>query len=105
MALSLAKLREEGWTPEIAEHYNHFSRRRKDLFGAFDIIAVRADTPDVIVVQTTTKGHMKERETKIAESEYTAPFLDAIRKLGWTIHVHGWHRANKQWVCKIADLS
>ena len=39
--LSLAKLREEGWFCWITEHYNYYARKKQDLWGFVDIIALK----------------------------------------------------------------
>lgn len=69
---SLASLRAQGYTCWIVEYWNAFSRKRVDLFGMFDIIAIRQD--ETLAVQTTTTG-VAERVKKITDS----PFLAAVR--------------------------
>ena len=40
--LSLKKLREEGYiTIQVVEYWNSFARRRIDLFGFIDILAIK----------------------------------------------------------------
>ena len=38
--LSLKKLREEGYTVAVVEHWNSFARIRQDLFGFIDLLAL-----------------------------------------------------------------
>lgn len=97
--LSLKFLRAEGYTVEVVEHYNYFTKRRKDLFGIIDILALRDD--ETLAVQTTSYSNMSARASKIAEAET----IDAIRKAGWTFLIHGWHKVGHRWQVKIKDVS
>lgn len=85
---SLAALRAQGYTCWIVETWNSFTRKRNDLFGVFDILAIREG--ETLAVQTTTTG-VASRVKKINES----PYLDAVRKAGWRIEVHGWIKKPK----------
>lgn len=69
--LSLAALRADGWTCWIVEHWNHWTQRRTDLFGMFDILCVRDG--ETLAVQTTTTG-VAARVRKIADS----PHINAL---------------------------
>jgi hypothetical protein len=98
--LSLAKLREEGYTCWITEHWNNWSKTRQDLFGFIDIIALKGK--ETLAVQTTSATNMSARCKKIADHEN----VGAVREAGWTIHVHGWHQDEKRkWHCKVKDVS
>jgi len=98
--LSLKKLRDEGYTVAIVEHWNAFARIRQDLFGFIDIIALRGN--ETLAIQTTTVSNMSARVTKISNNEYVA----AVRDAGWAIHVHGWFQDDKRkWHCKTRDVS
>ena len=98
--LSLKKLREEGYTVAVVEHWNAFARIRQDLFGFIDLLALKGK--EVLAVQTTTATNMNARIKKIADHEN----IDIVREAGWTIHVHGWHQdEKKKWLCKVKDVS
>ena len=98
--LSLAKLREEGYTVAVVEHWNAFARIRQDLFGFIDLLALKGK--EVLAVQTTTASNMAARCRKISDHENVGVDRDA----GWSIHVHGWHQDDKRkWHCKIKDVS
>ena len=98
--LSLAKLRDEGYTVAVVEHWNSFARIRQDLFGFIDLLALKGK--EVLVVQTTTASNMSARVKKIADHEN----VGAVRDAGWTIHVHGWSQTDKKkWICKVKDVS
>ena len=85
MSLSLALLRSEGWSIGPREHFNTFSKRKEDLYGAFDIEAMSDD--DTIYVQTTTCDHLAERKAKIEAAPITARLLKNPTRI---IEAHGW---------------
>ena len=98
--LSLKKLREEGYTVAVVEHWNAFARIRQDLFGFIDLLALKGK--EVLAVQTTTTTNMNARIKKIADHEN----VGVVREAGWTIHVHGWSQTDKRkWICKVKDIS
>lgn len=91
--LTLRKLRDDGWPlVEVVERWNPHARRRVDLFGFVDVIAVGPD--GVLAVQTTSAAHVAERITKIAEHDNVA----AVREAGIAIRVHGWAKRRGRWV-------
>ena len=94
---SLKLLREEGYTAAVVEFWNSFVARRQDLFGIFDIIALRDN--EVLFVQTTSLSNVSHRVKKITDSEH----LGAIRKAGVRMEVHGWAKrkieGRVRWTC------
>ena len=98
--LSLKKLREEGYTVAVVEHWNAWAKIRQDLFGFIDLLALKGK--EVLAVQTTTATNLNARVKKIADHEN----VGVVREAGWTIHVHGWHQDEKRkWHCKVKDVS
>jgi hypothetical protein len=99
-ARSLKYLREAGYTAEVTEKFNSFTKRRNDLFGFIDILAIREN--EVLGVQTTSGSNVSSRVKKIQEHENVA----AVRKAGIGIHVHGWRKAaNGRWQVRVEDIS
>jgi hypothetical protein len=97
---TLAKLRADGWTTAIVEHWNAHARVRQDLFGFIDILALRDG--ETLAVQATSGSNVAARVAKIAESE-TAPI---VRKAGWRIEVWGWRKnAAGKHVLRVEDVS
>ena len=88
---SLKNLRERGYEPWVVEYWNSFTRRRVDLFGIFDILAV--GNGETIAVQTTSRSNMSARAKKIAESEY----ISGCRDAGWRIEIHGRYKDKRGW--------
>lgn len=103
---SLAILRAQGYLCWVCEYFNSFTRRRVDMFGAWDIIALREN--EVLFVQTTSDSNVSARVKKITENEHTAD----IRKAGVRLEIHGWRKAPKVkggkaqiWKQRVVDLS
>lgn len=68
------------------ETWNFFARKRKDLFGCWDVLAVRGT--ETIAVQVTSRSNISSRLRKISDADST-PHL---RKAKWTLLIHGWDR-------------
>ena len=97
---SLKSIKERGYAPWIVEYWNSFSRKRVDLFGIFDILAV--GNGETLAVQTTSSSNVSARVKKIAASEYIA----GCRESGWRVEVHGWRKnASNRWVLRVVDIS
>ncbi len=86
--LSLKNLRERGYMAQVVEKWNSFAKRRQDVFGFGDILAVRqalVKTP-ILLVQTTTQAHLTERLAKAEQLPGFSFWLLA----GGEIEFHGW---------------
>jgi hypothetical protein len=97
---TLKLMRDRGYFCEIVEHWNSWSRQRKDLFGFVDVLCLGQD--EIIGVQTTSYSNMTARVKKIAEHENLSP----VRKAGIKLLVHGWKKNKSgRWECKEMDVS
>ena len=93
--LTLRKLRTDGWPlVEVVERWNPHARRRVDLFGFVDVLAVGPG--GVLAVQTTSASNVAARIRKIAEH----PNVAAVREAGIAIRVHGWAKKDGIWQLK-----
>lgn len=91
----MALLESRGYKCDVVESYNVFTRRKKDLFHIFDILAV--GNGETIGIQITSKSNMSSRVKKISESEY----LPELIKAKWRILVIGWFKQpNGRYACK-----
>ncbi len=97
--LSLKKLKSEGYVCQITERWNAFARIRQDLFGFVDVLAIKDN--ETLAVQTTSYSNISARAKKIADHEN----VGAVRKAGWKIHIHGWHKVGNRWECRVVDVS
>jgi len=93
--LSLKKLRLEGWTAWVVEHWNSFARIRQDLFGFADIIAIKEGQMPLLI-QCTTVSNMSARVKKI-EDNVVAPIWGTIGR----IEVWGWYKFKGKWQVKM----
>jgi hypothetical protein len=94
----LKLLRREGYTVAVVERWNAFARRRQDLFGFIDLVAVH-DERGIVGVQTTSAHNLRARIAKIQNEPQALAWLRA----GGRIEVHGWRRSKpgsrrKEWV-------
>lgn len=61
---TLKNLRDRGYTVDVVEYYNAFSRKRKDLFRFIDIVAIHPEEQGALGVQATTASNLAAREKK-----------------------------------------
>jgi len=94
---TLKYLRDNGWAPWITEHWNHFARKRQDLYGFVDVLAVRRG--ETLAVQCTSASNVSARVKKIADHENTP----RLREAGWRIQIFGWAKGKKE--PRIVDVS
>ncbi len=102
---SLDLLREQGYTAQVVEHWNPYSKTRLDLFGCIDIVAVKADALGVLGVQATTTGNMAKRLAKATLDKRICVWLDANNRF----EVWGWAKRGprgkrKVWTLKVVPL-
>lgn len=89
--LSLKKLRAEGYSVAVTEHWNQYAMRRVDLFNFIDLVAIKEGENGVLAVQTTSKANITARIKKIKEIPESAIWLSCGNK----IVVHGWFKNKK----------
>ena len=85
-AKSLDYLRKQGYTCAVVEKFNSFTKKRIDLFGVIDIVAVKSTEKGVLGVQVTSRGNIQSRYQKCLEEPRIRVWLDAGNRL----QVHGW---------------
>lgn len=98
---TLKKLRDEGYLAQVVEHWVPGANVKRDLFGFIDVLAIHEESGEVLAVQTTSASNMAARIRKIAESD----LVGTVRRAGWSIHVHGWHKVGNRWQVKTRDVS
>ena len=96
MQRSLKYLKKEGYVCEITEHYNQFSKRRVDLLGVIDLIALKKGVQGVTGIQTSTMSNKSAHKKKILESEEAKLFVEC----GNTLILHSWRKLKKGKVCR-----
>ncbi len=101
-ARSLKHLRSEGYAADVCERWigGGKFKVRKDLFGSWDIVAVKPG--EVAFVQTTSGSNVSARVRKIADN----PTTPKCREANVRLLVHGWRKnAKKRWVLRVEDVS
>jgi hypothetical protein len=84
MQLSRDLLVKTGWRVVGVEKWNPATGTKNDLFGMFDLLALREGV--TMGVQTTSKTNLASHVKKMREAEALADVLAA----GWTVMLHGW---------------
>lgn len=77
-------MRDQGYTVDVVESYNAYTRRKKDLFGCIDLLCI--GNGETIAIQVTSKSNMSARIKKIEASDA----LPEMLRSKWRILVHGW---------------
>lgn len=90
---SLAWLRERGYSPTVVEHYNPYARRKFDLYGFLDIVALKPGTKGIFGVQTTTGAHLQDRVKKAQ----ALPTYHLWIACGNYVQFHGWRKLKGRW--------
>lgn len=97
-ARSTAHLRDLGYLVATVEHYNSFTKRKHDLFGCIDLLAI--GNGETVAVQVTSKSNLAAKRHKIEEAEAYPEML----RSGWRIVLHGWFKENNRWKLKEVEL-
>jgi len=84
MQLSRDLLIKTGWRVANVEKWNPATGTKNDLFGMFDLLAIRGD--QTMGVQTTSKTNLASHVKKMRAAEALADLLLA----GWVVMLHGW---------------
>jgi hypothetical protein len=95
----LKSLRDNGYVAEVVERWDSFSRRKHDLFGFIDILAV--GNSHTLAVQVTSRNNMASRRRKMQE----APELTAMWCAGWQVQLWGYDKPTTRWRVKVEDVS
>jgi len=85
---SIKLLKSRGYSVDIAESYNAFTRRRKDLYGFIDITGLHPDERGVLGVQTTTGTNLSARLKKAEALSAYWLWLAC----GNDVEFHGWRK-------------
>lgn len=84
-ARSKAYIAKQGYIVGTVERYCSFTRRRHDLFGFLDLVAIRG--PDLVGIQTTSGSNLAARIAKAKALDTFAKW----RKVG-RLEFHGWSK-------------
>lgn len=107
LARSMKMIRDRGGIVAKVEHWNHFARRRQDLFGMFDLIwlsmSAEYDDGQIVGVQVVNT-HVADHVEKLKANPIMAYWLAC----GAGITIHSWkkrsRKGRKKWICEEIDL-
>ena len=97
--LTRKRLEEDGYLVENVEKYNAFTKKKNDLWGFIDFLAIKKNT--ILAVQVTSKGNMSSRRHKMTDHEN----IGKVREAGIRIELWGFYKEGNRWKVKIEDLS
>ena len=84
MQLSRDLLIKTGWLVANVEKWNPATGTKNDLFGMFDLLALRDGV--TMGVQTTSKTNLASHVRKMRAAEA----MPAVLSAGWVVMLHGW---------------
>lgn len=96
---TLARCRAAGWPVQIVEKWVPAARKRIDLFGCIDLVALDGQ-PGVLGIQATSGSNAAARATKARE----LPTLRAWLEAGNRFEVWGWRKVGARGKRKLWDV-
>lgn len=98
---SLKTLKDQGWTTQVVEHWNPYSRTRTDLWGIVDILAMNGQ--QIVGIQTTSGSNVSARIKKIREEPRAMTWIES----GGRLFVHGWRKLlrSNTWECRQIEIT
>lgn len=105
-ARALAECKRRGWPAGVVERYVSQTRRRHDLFGFIDLVALDGQR-GVLGIQVTSSSNMSARVTKIQTecSERAVNWLHAGNRVQvWGFAKRGARGARKLWTLRVVDV-
>jgi hypothetical protein len=100
-ARSLKYGRDRGYLIEVVERWIPQARRRKDLFGCIDLVALDG-RPGCLGVQATSGSNVYARVKKIHEECW--PAAEAWLQAGNRLEVWGWRKLRGRWEPRIVQV-
>lgn len=103
---ALALARELGFTVQVVERFNSFTKRRHDLFGVIDLVAIKQGV-GILGIQATADngGHHADRRAKSqAEPRLLEWLLSGGRFEVWSFGKKGPRGKRKVWTVRREEL-
>jgi len=99
---TLKLLRDYGLRADVCEKWVPQARKRKDLFGILDLVAIGVldRQPVTIGVQATSGSNHSARINKLIEAEASAEWIAAGNRL----QVISWTKKKNRWHPRISEL-
>jgi len=97
--LSKKYLEEKGYVVEKTEHFNFYARKRFDLLGVGDLIALNGK--EILLIQVTSKANLSARLEKAKKSQKLKLWMLA----GGKFILMGWYKNANKWRVKTIDIN
>lgn len=101
---SLEECRKRGWPVQVVERWNQYARKKQDLFGVIDIVAI---TPvGILGIQATSGSNHASRVSKVLEESRAIAWV----KAGGLLQVWSWSKRREpgkkreQWTLRAEEL-
>lgn len=98
--LTLRFLRSAGYWAGVVERWVPRAKKRIDLFGFCDIVAVHPNVPGTLFVQTTSAAHHADHLAKVC----AAPAARGVLEAGNRIWVCTWKKVGRLWEPRIEEV-
>ena len=111
-ARSLAECRKRGWEAQVVERWNQYARRRIDLFGVIDLLAIQPVRLEqggwyqipvgagIVGIQACAGASHAARKAKILAEPRAKAWIEA----GGRLEVWSWTKKGKKGVRKLWKL-
>ena len=101
---TIAELKKLGATVQIVERWCAFSKRRIDLFGFIDILALMG--PNTVGIQCTSGTNHSQRKAKIVAEPKALAWIEAGNLIEiWSWAKRGARGKRKTWVCRKEEIT
>lgn len=101
---TLKLLRDGGLTCQVVERFCQFSKRRVDLFGVIDLVALDSRQTGLLGVQATSGDHHAERVQKVLASPLAKLWVacgNRLQVISWSKRSSG---SRRLWLPRIQDV-
>lgn len=95
----LKSLRDDGYFAQVVERWDSFSRKKHDLFGIIDVLAI--GNCETLAIQVTSRSNGASRRTKMQ----AAPELQSMVDAGWRVQLWLFDKPTTRWRKKVEDVT
>ena len=97
---SMAWLRDQGFTVQKVEYWDHYGKKRRDLFGVIDILAIN-EQGVTLGVQATSDTNRSHRRDKALHEPRLRIWLCGEQR---TFEIHTWGKHGARGARKLWEL-
>lgn len=117
-ARTLLECKKRGWTAQVVERFNSYTKRRIDLFGVIDLVAIVPPRTEIageheflhqgaiLGIQATSGSNHAARRTKILAEPRARQWIEAGGRLEvWTFAKQGARGKRKVWTIRVEPIT